>query len=410
MSTVLGRIGWSFQSIWVRARRSGLFQPTALKVAAFALVCLVLLAGLAARIGNISFFSHRMTYSAELTDATGLAPSEDVKIAGVTVGEVQSVSLQRAHALVTFSLNNNVHLRSGTQAGLQWQNVIGQKFLYLYPASSGRLLKPGATLPLSNSLPQADVGALLNSLGPLLGALHPQQANEIVEAFANALNGDETQVDQLISNAASVSQTVGSVDAQVGQLVTDLNQVMSALSSRSSDLGQVIANLQNVSQSLASRNDLLDQTVGNLGTISGEVASLEANTHNNLSGAITDLQAVSAEIQSRESELSQGLSSLGSGLAGYQEISSFGQWFQIQAVYSCLANETGGCTYYESSNPPSGTGPGGTPPSSGVPSPSAASSSLGILGSPTSSQNANANVGNVIHMVAGDGNFVGSSS
>ncbi len=401
MSSVFGRIGWSLQSIWVRVRRSGIFQPTALKVGAFALVCLILLAGLAARIGNITFFSHRVTYSAQLTDATGLTPSDDVKIAGVTVGQVSSVSLQHGHALVTFSVNSNVHLKSGTQAGLQWQNVIGQKFLYLFPSSSGRLLKAGSMIPLSNSVPEADVGALLNSLGPLLGALHPQQSNEIVEAFANTLNGDETQVDQLIQNAATVSQTVGSVDSQVGQLVTDLNQVMSALSSRSSDLGQVIANLQGVSQTLASRNDLLDQTVGNLGTISGEVASLESNTHGNLSNAITDLQAVSAEIQGRESELSQGLSTLGSGLAGYQEISSFGQWFQIQIVYSCLANETGGCNYYQGSNPPSGSGPGGTPPASGLPSSSSSSSSLGILGTPTSSSGTSESVGGLLRSVAG---------
>jgi phospholipid/cholesterol/gamma-HCH transport system substrate-binding protein len=406
---MLGGIGWAIKSFWVRVRRSGLFQPTALKVLAFAVVCLVLLAGLAARIGNISFFAHRTTYSAQLTDATGLQPSDDVKIAGVTVGKVTSVTLQRAHALVTFSVNDGVHLHSGTQAGLQWHNVIGQKFLYLYPSSSGPILKPGATLPLSNSVPEADIGALLNSLGPLLGALHPQQANQIVEAFANTLSGNETQVDNLISNAASVSQSVGSVDTQVGQLVTDLNQVMSALSQRSGDLGQVITNLQSVSSSLSSHNDLLDQTVGNLGQISGEVASIEANTHTNLSSAISDLEAVSALIQSRESQLSQGLSTLGSGLAGYQEISSYGQWFQIQVVYGCLANEAT-CSYYEGSNPPPGSGPSGSPPSSsGSLNPAGSSSPLGLFGS-SAAPSKSAGVGDVLGMVAGQGNFLGSDS
>ncbi|MGH9028766.1 MAG: MCE family protein [Acidimicrobiales bacterium] len=400
-------LGRSVRGVWVRIRRSGLFHPTALKVAVFAVICLVLLAGLAARIGSITFFSHRVSYSAQIPDATGLTPSEDVKIAGVTVGEVTGVKVQRAHALVNFALNSDVHLRSGTKAGLQWANVIGQKFLYLYPTRSGRVLAAGATLPLSDSVPQADVGALLNSLGPLLGSLHPQQANEIVEAFANALSGNETQVDQLISNAAVVSQSVGSVDTQVGQLVTDLNQVMSALSQRSGDLGQVISNLQSVSSSLASRDDLLDQTVGNLGQISGEVASLEANTHNNLSGAITDLQAVSAEIQSRESDLSQGLSTLGSGLAGYQEISSFGQWFQIQVVYGCLAGEAV-CNYYEGANPPAGSGPAGTPPLSGAALPTGSSSTPGLFGS-SSPAGSNASVGDVIGMVAGQDKFTGST-
>jgi phospholipid/cholesterol/gamma-HCH transport system substrate-binding protein len=395
--------------IWSRLRRSGVFRATSLKVLLFAAACLVLLVALAIRIGNVSLFSHRETYGAELSDATGLTPSDDVKVAGVTVGQVTGVSLQRAHALVTFALDGNFKLRSGTQAGLQWQNVIGQKYLYLYPDPSGRLLKPGSVLPLSNSLPEADVGSLLNTLGPLLSAIHPQQANEVVETFATALQGDEGQIDQLIQNAASVSQTVGSSDTQIGSLVTDLNEVMGALSQRSGDLGEVISNLQSVSGALAGRNDLLDQTVGNLGTISAEVATLESNTHDSLSQAIADLQTVSNMIQGRESQLSQGLSTLGSGLAGYQEISSYGQWFQVQVVYGCLANEAF-CNYYEGTNPPAGTGPGGSAPaSSGTLTPAGSSAPLGLPGS-SGSSNSSAPVGNVLKMVAGQGSFLGSDA
>jgi phospholipid/cholesterol/gamma-HCH transport system substrate-binding protein len=395
--------------LWTHLRRSGLFRVTTLKVLVFAVVCLVLLAALAIRIGNISLFSHRVTYSAEMTDATGLTPSDDVKVAGVTVGQVTGVTLQRAHALVTFALDSNFKLRSGTQVGLQWQNVIGQKYLYLYPDPSGRVLQPGSVLPMSDALPEADIGALLNTLGPLLSAIHPQQANEVVESFATALEGDEGQIDQLISNAAAVSQTVGSADTQIGSLVTDLNEVMSALSKRSGDLGEVISNLQNVSSALANRNDLLDQTVGNLGTVSAEVATLESDTHGSLSQAIDDLQTVSNMIQSRESQLSQGLSTLGSGLAGYQEISSYGQWFQIQVVYACLANETV-CNYYEGSNPPAGTGPLGTAPSSsGTLNPAGSSTPLGLPGS-SSSSDSSVPVSDVLKMVAGQGNFLGSNT
>ena len=370
-------------------------QPTALKVLVFALVCLLVLAALAAKIGNITFFAHRATYGAELTDASGLNPSDDVKIAGVTVGQVTSVTLQRAHALVQFSVDDNVHLRRGTQVGLQWHNVIGQQFLYLYPAGRGPMLAPGSVLPLSSDVAGANVGALLNALGPLLAAIHPHQANEIVQSFADALQGDEAQVDQLINGAAGVSQTVGSVDTQVGRVITNLNQVFGALAQRSGDLAAVVGNLQSLSQTLSGHNDLLAQAVGNLGTVAGEVAKIESDTHGSLSTAVNDLQAVSSEIQSRESQLSQGLSTLGPGLAAYTEISGYGQWFEIQTVYTCLANETV-CNYYEPGNPPAGSGPLGSPPASGIPSPAAASRGAGV--------------GDVLGMVAGANGFAGSGS
>jgi phospholipid/cholesterol/gamma-HCH transport system substrate-binding protein len=381
---------------WVR--HSGVLHPTTVKVAIFALVCLVVLAGLAARIGNISFFSNRTSYSAQLADATGVQPSDDVKVAGVTVGQVSGVALQRGHALVTFAVDSNVHLPADTQVGTQWHNVLGQQFLYLYPGHDHAMLRPGATLPLSANVPGPNIGALLNSLGPLLGALKPQQANQVVTAFADALQGNVGQVDQLINNAASVSQAVGSVDLQVGQLVDNLNQVFGALAQRSGDLGQVVGNLDTISQSLASRNDLLDQTVANLAQVGQEVATLEGNTHNSLSNAITDLEAVSAEIQSQSGNLSQGLSTLGSGFAPYTDISAYGQWFQVQLVYTCLADETV-CSYYQPTNAPAGSGPLGSPPSSGgAPAPAAGSA-----------VSRGASVGDVLQMLAGQGNFLGSA-
>lgn len=404
----------SFERMRHWARHSGVLRPTTLKVVVFALCCLVILGALAAKIGNISFFSNQVGYRAELADATGLQPSQDVKIAGVTVGQVTGVSVQRAHALVSFSLNHDVHLPADTQVGIQWANVLGQDYLYLYPGRSSRKLVPGATIPLSANVSGPDINQLLGSLGPLLGALNPQEANQVVTAFADALQGDEGQVDQLIDNAASVSQTVGSVDVQVGQVVDNLNAVFSALSQRSSDLGSVIDNLDTITQSLAGRNSLLDDTVDNLGEVAQEVGTLEGNTNGSLSSAITDLEAVSADIESHESSLNQGLSTLGEGLAPYVDISDYGQWFQVQLVYTCLADETS-CSYYQPTNGPPGSGPGGGLPSSGVPSPANGSSPLSSLSASgasgtSSSTPATANVGDVLQMVAGQGSFVGSAS
>jgi phospholipid/cholesterol/gamma-HCH transport system substrate-binding protein len=389
-------------SLWERfrhwVRHSGVLHPTTLKVVIFAIVCLVVLAGLAARIGNISFFSNRVSYQAQLADATGLQPADDVKIAGVTVGQVSGVALQRGHALVTFAVDAGVHIPADTQIGTQWHNVLGQQFLYLYPGHDHTMLKAGATLPLSANVPGPNIGALLNSLGPLLGALKPQQANQVVTALASALQGNVGQVDDLINNAASVSQAVGSVDTQVGQLVDNLNQVFGALAQRSGDLGHVVDNLDTVAQSLASHNDLLDQTVANLAQVGQEVATLEGNTKTSLSSAIADLEAVSADIQSQSGNLSQGLSTFGSGFAPYTDISAYGQWFQVQLVYTCLADETS-CSYYEPTNAPAGSGQFGSPPSSGG-APSPANSSAASRG---------ASVEDVLQMLSGQGNFLGSA-
>jgi phospholipid/cholesterol/gamma-HCH transport system substrate-binding protein len=362
------RLGRRIDRLRTSLRRSGVLRATTVKVAIFAAVCLVVLGVLAARIGNVSFFANRVQYHADLSDATGLQPAANVKIAGVTVGQVDAVREQHGHAVVTFSVNKGVHLPRDTQVGMQWQNVLGNQYLYLYPGHARADLRPGGTLSLADDVSSPDIGKLLNALGPLLGAIHPQQANAVVEAFASALSGNESQINQLIDSAASVSHTVGSVDVQVGQVIDSLDQVFGALAQRSSDVGTLIGNLQTISQSLASNNGLLDSTIGNLSKVAADVATLVQQTHGSLTTAIDGLDVASATIQQNDASLATGLSGLGSGLAPYTDISSSGQYFNVLSVYTCLANQQV-CSYYDSSSPPPGSGPLGSPPIPGLPSP-----------------------------------------
>jgi len=292
-----------------------------------------------------------------------------------------------------------VHLRTSTQTGLRAQNVLGQEFLYLYPGTAGGTLRPGGVLPLENSLTTAGVGALLNALGPFLSAINPKEANTLVESVNAALQGNELQVDSLIDNAATVSSTVGSLDTQVGSVIDDLDQVLTALAKRSGDVGTLLDNLQTVSQSLASRNSVLDSVVTNLSKVTGELADLTQANQGNLATTIGDLDSVTNAVQQNEQQLASGLSTLGEGLAPYTEVSSYGQFFQIQTVYLCLAGETT-CTYNEPGATPAGSLPGGLVPPDPLTS---GTSSSGTSSSGTGTGSAPGTAGSILRMVAGDG-------
>jgi phospholipid/cholesterol/gamma-HCH transport system substrate-binding protein len=359
------------------------FPTSALKFAVFALVCLVLLVGLAVKIGNISLFSSRHSLDAQLTDVTGLASGDTVNIAGVPVGQVTSIGVRHGHAVIGMSVDNTVTLHTSTDVGMRWHNVIGQKEIELYPGNGGSLLAPGATLPISHDVTDASINAFLNSLGPVLSSINPTEANAFVENVSGALEGDTAEIDQLINSGATVSDTVQALDTQVGQVIGNLNQVLSALASRSGDISTLVTNLQTVSSALASKNTLLDSVVGNLSQVATDLAGLIGNNHNTITGTIDNLQAVAADVQTHQQDLAHSLSTLGAGLAPYIQISQWGQWFAVQTIYTCLANQTI-CPYYQPSNPPAGSGPFGSPPlpaplssisTPGLPSPNGASGS-----------------------------------
>ncbi len=390
---------------------------SAFKFAVFALVCVVLLVGLAAKIGNLSLFSDRHPLNAQLADVTGLASGDQVNIAGVPVGQVSSINVQHGHALIGMNINNTVTLHGATDIGVRWRNVIGQKEIEIFPSGAGPILPAGSTIPLGHDVSDSSVNAFLNTLGPLLSSINPHEANQFVENVSGALEGDTSEIDQLINNGATVSNTVGSLDAQVGQVIGNLDQVLTAVASRSGDLGSLVDNLQTVASSLASKNTLLDSVVGNLSQVATDLAGLIGTNHSVITSTIDNLQTVAGDVQNNQKQLAASLSGLGAGLVPYIQISQWGQWFAVQTIYTCLANQTA-CTYYQPANAPAGSGPGGGPPLALPTSPSTgpASPSTGPASSPNPAANtegsapvAASSIAGVLGAVAGQPNSATSS-
>jgi phospholipid/cholesterol/gamma-HCH transport system substrate-binding protein len=363
---------------WWRRQMRG----STLRFSLYTLLCLVLLGGLIVRIGQISLFTHRVSYRAEMTDVTGLGAGDAVKLAGVTVGQVKSITTDHGLAVVQFAVNRNVFLPSDVQDGIRWQNVLGQKYFYLYASrSTGTRLAPGATIPPAREEADADIGAFLDALGPVLQSIDPSQANAFVEGVLGGLQDNLDQVGSLIDNAATVSTTVGNLNVQIGSVIDNLSTVMGALGARRQDLQNVVANLATISTALASRNQTLDDVVANFSKVSGEFANVISNNRSNLDSIISSLDTVAKTLQSHRGDLDQDLTTLSAGLEPYTLISSYGQWFNVQTVYVCLADQTS-CQYQEGGPKPSKvSGPSSpaaspalrpVPASASAPAPSAA--------------------------------------
>ena len=67
-------------------------------------------------IGNLSF-GDKVEYHAEFVDATGVVPGDDIRIAGVKVGQVDKIALyQDKLAMVSFSVDSDQVIDTSTRA------------------------------------------------------------------------------------------------------------------------------------------------------------------------------------------------------------------------------------------------------------------------------------------------------
>jgi phospholipid/cholesterol/gamma-HCH transport system substrate-binding protein len=88
------------------------------------------------------------TYTAAFNRIDGLHEGADVRLAGVKVGRVGTVTLDdRYRGMITLVLDQNIPLPDDTAALIETDGVFGGKYIELQPGGSEEALKPGAKMP-----------------------------------------------------------------------------------------------------------------------------------------------------------------------------------------------------------------------------------------------------------------------
>lgn len=110
------------------------------------------------------------SYKARFTDATGLIVGDSVRIAGVKVGQVESIKVaDKRLAEVGFAVRKGRGLPASVTASIKYLNMVGQRYVDLDRGAGpvGRNFQAGATIPLSRTTPALDLTQLFNGFQPL---------------------------------------------------------------------------------------------------------------------------------------------------------------------------------------------------------------------------------------------------
>jgi phospholipid/cholesterol/gamma-HCH transport system substrate-binding protein len=109
------------------------------RLAIFVVVTTIATALLAVTIGNISF-NATTKYRAVFTDVVGLNKGDDIRIAGVRVGQVDKIAIYQTApnsevlAMVTFSVDSDQVVDTSTHATMRYRNLVGNRYIALTEA------------------------------------------------------------------------------------------------------------------------------------------------------------------------------------------------------------------------------------------------------------------------------------
>jgi phospholipid/cholesterol/gamma-HCH transport system substrate-binding protein len=247
------------------------------RLAVFLGVCLFFTFAMFAVFAQLRFDPEQI-YRAVFSDVSGLETGQFVRIAGVEVGKVKKISVQRDDtALVEFSADDSVVLNEGSRAVVRYDDLIGGRYLALEEGAGGtKKLQPGATIPMSNTSPALDLDALIGGFRPLFRALDPDQVNALSGQLIEAFQGQGATISSFFQQTAALTNTLADRDQLIGQVITNLNVVLGSLGDQNTQFATAIDSLSRLVETLADRKQDISNSVAYTNAAAGSIADLLA--------------------------------------------------------------------------------------------------------------------------------------
>src|ERR1700723_1789241 len=286
---------------------SGL-RPTIVKFGAFAFVMVVLTVSLFFIFGQYRTGS-TTGYSALFTDVSRLKEGQTVRVAGIRVGTVNSVSLEPdKKVVVKFDADRSVALTEGTKAAVRYLNLVGDRYLELVDGpGSARRLPAGGQISVGHTAPALDLDLLLGGLKPLIHGLNPRDVNALSSALLEVFQGEGGSLQSLFNKSTSFTNTLADNDQTIEHLIDTLNTVAATLNKDGGEFSGAIDRLQRLVTGLSDDRNTFGPAIDALSNGTLTLADLLGKARPPLSGTVEQLRRLAPDLDEDKDRLDAAL-------------------------------------------------------------------------------------------------------
>jgi virulence factor Mce-like protein len=264
-------------------------------------------------------------YKAQFSEAAGLQPDDPVRVAGVKVGKVESLSLEHGAVLVEFRVKD-AFVGDQSEAAIKIETVLGAKYLALVPRGQGEL-NPDDPIPLSRTASPYDVVEAFADLSTTIDQIDTTQLADSFEVLSQTFSNTPDDVRTSLQGLSRLSETIASRDEQLKQLVAATRQVTQVLSDRNGEFTQLIVDSNTLLQEVQKRRQLIDSILTNTQQLSTQLSGLVADNRAALTPALQQLGTVTDILERNRSALGETVNKLAPFVRVFTNTLGNGRWF-----------------------------------------------------------------------------------
>lgn len=265
------------------------------------------------------------SYSAEFTEAAGLEPDDEVRIAGVKVGKVNDVDLEGDRVVVTFRVRD-AWVGDRTSAAIKIKTVLGQKYLALEPAGDD-VLDPADRIPRDRTTAPYDVLEAFRGLADTTNQIDTAQLAQSFEVIAETFTDTPDDVRGALTGLSALSQTISSRDDQLARLLGNTRQISQTLAERDAEVVRLLQDGNLLLAEVSRRRDAISALLDGTQALATELTGLVEDNDEQLGPVLESLDQLTGMLQRNQDALGEGIRNMAPFVRLFNNAVGNGRWF-----------------------------------------------------------------------------------
>jgi len=289
-------------------------------------VLMVLVIAVGLQPERIVSWATALRYQAVFTEAGGLLPGNEVKIAGYTVGSVTDVSLEHGEAVVTFTVDSSVPLGSQTTAHIRTGTLLGERILTLNSQGSSTM-SPLDRIPLSRTSSPYTLTDAVSELATNAAGTDTESVNQSLDVLAGTIDRIAPQLSPTFDGLTRLSRSVNERNETVAELLKHTADMTGILSERTNEVNTLILNANDLTAMLVERRQAIVNMLNATSALAQTFSGLIEDNEKELVPTLERINAITEMLEKNRDNIAKALPGLAKYESGLSELVATGPYY-----------------------------------------------------------------------------------
>ena len=295
-------------------------------VAAVALVAL-LVAGVAFLVHQVFFGP--TTITAYFPTATSIYPGDEVRVAGVKVGKIDSITPEGTQTKLTLKVDRGVPIPADAKAVIVAQNLVAARYIQLTPAyrsGGGPTMRDGAVIPSDRTAAPVEwdevktqLMRLATELGPKSG-VSDTSVSRFIDSAATALGGNGDTLRQTLAQLSGAARIFAEGSGNVVDIIKNLQIFVTALRDSKAQIVMFQNRLATLTSVVNDSRSDLDAALKDLSVAIVDVQRFVAGSRNQTAEQVRSLASVTQNLVDNHTAIENVLHVTPNAIANFENI------------------------------------------------------------------------------------------